>query len=102
MAGWSEQMRTSTQTAGTGAVAVGPASRDAYIFAIVGTICDETLPQSDIDAINRRSTDDWTTSLRSLTPGSGTYLNEADVMDLNKQRAFYGSKFPSDLITVGS
>jgi hypothetical protein len=70
--------------------AVGPAWRDAYMFAIVGTIWDESLPQSEIDVINRRITEDWTTSLRSLTPGGGTYLNEGDVMDPDWQSAFYG------------
>ena len=70
--------------------AVGPAWRNAYMFAIVGTIWDEKLPQSEIDAVNRRITENWTASLRSLTPGGGTYLNEADVMDPDWQKAFYG------------
>jgi hypothetical protein len=75
---------------GAAANAVGPAWRDAYMFAIVGTIWDEKLPQAEIDVINRRITEDWTASLRSLTPGGGTYLNEADVMDPDWQKAFYG------------
>jgi hypothetical protein len=67
-----------------------PVWRIATMFAIVGTMWDATLSKTEVDVINRRVTEQWTASLRSLTPGGGTYGNEADVMDPDFQKAFYG------------
>jgi FAD/FMN-containing dehydrogenase len=67
-----------------------PVWREATMFAIVGTMWNATLPHTEVDTINQRITKEWTASLRSLTPGGGTYSNEADVMDPDFQEAFYG------------
>ncbi|CAI6336784.1 unnamed protein product [Periconia digitata] len=67
-----------------------PIWRDTTMFAIVGTMWDATLPDLEVDIVNERITKEWTASLRSLTPGGGTYSNEADVMDPDFQQAFYG------------
>ncbi|KAK8004019.1 hypothetical protein PG989_003738 [Apiospora arundinis] len=44
----------------------------------------------EVERINVRISQDWMERLRSLTPGGGTYLNEADVMEPRYQEAFYG------------
>jgi hypothetical protein len=77
-----------------------PAWRDATMFAIVGTMWDAKLPQSEVDTINKRITEDWTASLRSLTPGGGSYGNEGDVMDPDFQKAFYGYDNYQRLTTI--
>jgi hypothetical protein len=76
--------------AGAPPAAIVPAWREAYMFAIVGSLWDTSLPEPEVEAVNRRITEDWTASLRSLTPGGGTYLNEPDIMDPDWQKAFYG------------
>lgn len=75
---------------GTPASAVTPAWRSAYMFAIIGTIWDVDASPAEVERINVKITGDWTERLRSLTPGGGTYLNEADVMDPQFKDAFYG------------
>lgn len=77
-----------------------PIWRDTTMFAIVGTMWDETLPNPEVDVINERITKEWTASLRSLTPGGGTYGNEADVMDPEFQGAFYGYDNYNRLMTI--
>lgn len=77
-----------------------PVFRDATMFAIVGTMWDSKLSDAQVDVINRRVTEDWTASLRSLTPGGGTYGNEADVMDPDFQKAFYGYDNYQRLTTI--
>ncbi|KAK8110233.1 uncharacterized protein PG998_006690 [Apiospora kogelbergensis] len=76
--------------AGAAASAVQPAWRDAYMFAIVGTIWDAAAPAAEVERVNVRISQDWMARLRALTPGGGTYLNEADVMEPAYQEAFYG------------
>ncbi|KAK8035536.1 hypothetical protein PG993_010531 [Apiospora rasikravindrae] len=76
--------------AGAPPSAVQPAWRTAYMFAIVGTIWDAAAPPDEVERINVRISQDWMARLRSLTPGGGTYLNEADVMEPQYQEAFYG------------
>lgn len=82
------------------ASATVPIWRDATMFAIVGTMWDATPPEAEVDVINRRVTEQWTASLRSLTPGGGTYGNEADVMDPDFQKAFYGYDNYQRLTTI--
>lgn len=77
-----------------------PLWRDATMFAIVGTMWDAKLPNPEVDNINERITNEWTASLRSLTPGGGTYGNEADVMDPDFQKAFYGYDNYQRLTTI--
>ncbi|KAK7966393.1 uncharacterized protein PG986_000670, partial [Apiospora aurea] len=76
--------------AGAPPSAVQPAWRSAYMFAIVGTIWDAAAPADEVERVNVRISQDWMARLRALTPGGGTYLNEADVMEPQYQEAFYG------------
>ncbi|KAI1342467.1 hypothetical protein F5Y15DRAFT_305110 [Xylariaceae sp. FL0016] len=69
--------------------AVVPAWREAYMFAIVGRIWDADLPDDQVEDINLQI-EGWVEQLRALTPGGGTYLNEADVMEPDFDKAFYG------------
>lgn len=77
-----------------------PVWRDTTMFAIVGTMWDATLPTPEVDTINERITKEWTASLRSLTPGGGTYGNEGDLMDPDFQKAFYGYDNYQRLTTI--
>ena len=70
--------------------AVHYAWRTAYMFAIVGTIWDADAGPAEVERVNVRISQDWMAQLRSLTPGGGTYLNEADVMEPQYQASFYG------------
>ncbi|KAK7954707.1 hypothetical protein PG988_015401 [Apiospora saccharicola] len=80
--------------------AVQPAWRTAYMFAIVGTIWDADAPPEEVERINVRISQDWMMRLRSLTPGGGTYLNEADVMEPQHQTCFYGRDNYERLIRI--
>ncbi|KAI0020298.1 hypothetical protein F4780DRAFT_377132 [Xylariomycetidae sp. FL0641] len=69
--------------------AVMPAWRDAYMFAIVGAEWDAGTSDAEVEEINK-NVETWADQLRSLTPGGGTYLNEADIMEPNFSESFYG------------
>ncbi|KAH7150198.1 hypothetical protein B0J13DRAFT_285323 [Dactylonectria estremocensis] len=72
--------------------ALNPAWRDVSMFAIVGAGWDvASSSPSDILATNKKITDDWMQRLRDVTPGSGGYGNEGDVMEPDFGQAFYGA-----------
>ncbi|KAI0476735.1 putative 6-hydroxy-D-nicotine oxidase [Xylaria cf. heliscus] len=73
--------------------AANPAWRDNLFFLIVGSGWTDTSTPAQIEAANKAIT--WVTGakLRSVTPGSGTYLNEADVAEPNFQQAFWGTNY---------
>ncbi|KAL6352400.1 hypothetical protein LRP88_14167 [Fusarium phalaenopsidis] len=72
--------------------ALNPAWRDASMFAIVGAGWSPDSSPADILATNKKITNDWMERLREVTPGSGGYGNEGDVMEPNFGQAFYGSE----------
>ncbi|KAJ4323804.1 hypothetical protein N0V84_004150 [Fusarium piperis] len=67
-------------------------SRDTSIFAIVGAGWSPDSSPADILATNKKITNDWMERLREVTPRSGGYGNEGDVMEPNFGQAFYGSE----------
>ncbi|KAH9884238.1 hypothetical protein F4778DRAFT_565475 [Xylariomycetidae sp. FL2044] len=71
------------------ASAVTSAWREAYMFAIVGMVWDADASADEVEEVNVLI-EDWVNRLRSLTPGGGTYLNEADIMEPDFDKAFFG------------
>lgn len=79
--------------AGTPDAAVNPAWREAALFGIFGSRWADGATEEEIKTINERLTYDWMERLRKVTPGSGGYLNEGDVMEPNFGQAFFGSNY---------
>jgi len=73
--------------------AVNPAWREVLMYGIFGSMWADGTPLAEVEAINKRVTYDWMERLRKVTPGSGGYLNEGDVMEPNFQQAFYGTNY---------
>ena len=62
-------------------------------FIIVGSSWTDTSTPAEIEAANEAVTWNLGAKLRSISPGSGTYLNEADVAEPNFQQAFWGANY---------
>lgn len=73
--------------------AVNPAWRDVLMYGIFGGGWADGTPVSEVEAINKRITYDWMERLRKVSPGSGGYLNEGDVMEPDFQQAFFGTNY---------
>ncbi|KAI1388551.1 FAD-binding domain-containing protein [Hypoxylon trugodes] len=72
--------------------AVNPAWRKTVLHALLGATWSQEATPEDIAAANKNLADmlqPW----RDATPGSGAYLNEADINENNFQGAFYGSNY---------
>ncbi|KAK7192541.1 hypothetical protein DPSP01_006483 [Paraphaeosphaeria sporulosa] len=73
--------------------AVLPAWRDVLLFAIMVVTWKETTPAPQVEALSRNLTEVWNPMWRALTPGSGTYLSEADYLEPGWQESFHGDKY---------
>lgn len=73
--------------------AVNPAWRTAVLHAISGTRWDIKASVADIRAARVSFTNGTMKKWRDVTPGSGSYLNEADRLEPNWQQSFWGSKY---------
>lgn len=73
--------------------AVNPAWRNAVIHAITGRKWDVKASSSDIMAARKAFTNGTMQKWRDITPGSGSYLNEADRLEPNWQQSFWGDKY---------
>ncbi|KAH6698253.1 hypothetical protein BKA61DRAFT_530825 [Leptodontidium sp. MPI-SDFR-AT-0119] len=69
--------------------AVNPAWRNADILLFASGV-DDNSTQASID---NRVTQVWAGLLRDLTPNGGTYMNEADVYEVDFQKSFYGANY---------
>ncbi|CAK43437.1 restculine oxidase precursor [Aspergillus niger] len=74
-------------------IAVLPAWRDALSHVIVATEWDFT---SSWETVYNSSlfVTDWMDALREISPDSGAYMNEGDLLEPNFQQAFYGANYP--------
>lgn len=70
--------------------AVNPAWREADIFFLISELTSD-YPAAGVD---ERLTRGWADLLRKVAPDSGTYMNEADVYEVDWQQSFYGSHYP--------
>lgn len=73
--------------------AVNPAWRTAVLHAITGQRWDIKASASDIRAVRSSFTNGTMKRWRDVTPGSGSYLNEADRLEPNWQQSFWGDKY---------
>jgi hypothetical protein len=73
--------------------AVLPAWRDAISHCIVVGPWDWTVPRSVMLSRQAELTNVITPALDAATPGSGTYLNEANFEQADWKTQFYGSKY---------
>lgn len=76
-----------------GANAVNPAWREALVHTIVYSVWDWEAPLSVMQAREDHLTNYISPRLESLTPNSGTYLNEANFGQENWQDIFYGANY---------
>jgi hypothetical protein len=70
-----------------------PAWRTSVIHAILGRRLPMTGSASEILAARNAFTNGTMQKLRDITPGSGSYVNEADRLEPNWQQSFWGSKY---------
>jgi hypothetical protein len=73
--------------------AVLPAWRDALIHATLTTTWNSTAPWSKMQADQDKLTNEWNPMLKALTPGSGSYMNEADYREPDFQTSFFGKNY---------
>lgn len=73
--------------------ALNPAWRDVVMYSIIGSgwDADNSTPE-EVLAANKKVTNDWMKRLRDITPGSGGYGNEGDVMEPDFGQSFYGAE----------
>ncbi|EKD12923.1 FAD binding domain protein [Drepanopeziza brunnea f. sp. 'multigermtubi' MB_m1] len=74
--------------------AVHPAWRETLMHCIVIADWDWTIPSSTMVAREAELTARVVPALEAVTPGSGTYLNEANFLQPHWQREFYGANYP--------
>ncbi|KAH6616421.1 FAD binding domain-containing protein [Boeremia exigua] len=73
--------------------AVLPAWRKALIQLQLITNWDSTAPWANMEAAQRKMTDVLMPKIEAVTPGSGSYMSEADFQQKNWQSTFYGSNY---------
>jgi hypothetical protein len=73
--------------------AVLPAWRDALVHATFTTTWNSTAEWSAMEADQNRLTNEWNPQLKALTPGSGSYMNEADFREPDFQNSFFGANY---------
>lgn len=73
--------------------AANPAWREAVMFGIFGGMWTDDMSEEEIGEFNTKITHDWMERLRKISPGSGGYLNEGDVMEPDFAQAFYGDSY---------
>lgn len=67
--------------------------RDALITASIQGTWNFTAPLSTNDAVETENTNVVGNLVKSITPGSGTYMNEADFDDPDWKEAFFGVNY---------
>ncbi|RSM10845.1 hypothetical protein CEP52_003301 [Fusarium oligoseptatum] len=72
--------------------AVHPAWRKAIMSMQLATAWDP-LRWDDMLTMQKRITHEFMPQIEAVTPGSGTYMNEADFNQLNWQETFYGDNW---------
>ncbi|KZM21974.1 uncharacterized protein EKO05_0005035 [Ascochyta rabiei] len=73
--------------------AVLPAWRDAITQLQLITNWNSTAPWTDMEAAQAKMTNVLMPKIEAVTPGSGSYMNEADFQQPNWQATFYGSNY---------
>lgn len=79
--------------------AVNPAWRNSIYHIIAGLSVNHKAPAADIMATRTAFTNGTMQKWRDLTPSSGSYLNEADRLEPDWQRNFWGDNY-ARLLTI--
>lgn len=74
--------------------AINPAYRDSAIFMMVSGTYPMGSSPDKINSVRNTVTKVLVPILKSVTPGSGAYMNEADVREDDWQQSFFGSSYP--------
>ncbi|KAG0268333.1 hypothetical protein DFQ27_006956 [Actinomortierella ambigua] len=78
---------------GTEETSVSPAWRSAMLLPVVAVVWSDVFSFRDRKVIERSLTN-AVDHLRIATPGSGTYINEADPSEPDWQDSFFGTNYP--------
>ena len=70
-----------------------PAWRNAMIQLQLITNWDSTAPWANMEAAQQKMTNELMPKIEKITPGSGSYLNEADFQQPNWQSTFFGENY---------
>ncbi|KAL5322954.1 hypothetical protein ACEPPN_007479 [Leptodophora sp. 'Broadleaf-Isolate-01'] len=73
--------------------AVQPYWREALLSCIIASVWDWSIPFADMAGRQEEMTKVVDPLMKSITPGSGAYLNEANVLEPDWQKEFYGSNY---------
>jgi FAD/FMN-containing dehydrogenase len=73
--------------------AVLPAWRNTITQLQLITNWDSTAPWADMEAAQAKMTNELMPKIEAITPGSGSYMNEANFQQGNWQNVFYGSNY---------
>lgn len=73
--------------------AVLPAWRNTITQLQLITNWDSTAPWANMEAAQRRMTEEFMPKIEAITPGSGSYMNEADFRQERWQDVFFGANF---------
>lgn len=73
--------------------AINPAYRDSAAFLIFGAGATLDMSNEEIDAVRRHLTEEAMPAIREVTPGGGTYVNEADAREPEWQESFWGGNY---------
>lgn len=74
--------------------AVLPAWRDALVQLQLITNWDSEAPWADMEAAQAKMTNEFMPKIEAITPGSGSYMNEANFQQPNWQDTFFGANYP--------
>ncbi|TGO19531.1 hypothetical protein BPAE_0340g00020 [Botrytis paeoniae] len=77
----------------SGINSVHPAWRDTLISASIPGIWNFSDPLNSNEQLQKNNTEVIGRLLKSITPGGGTYLNEADFLDPDWKDSFYGKNY---------
>lgn len=78
---------------GAAANAVHPAWRESVMQMQLITDWDNNAPWSNMEAMQKRMTEEFMPLIEAVTPGSGSYMNEADFQQPNWQSTFFGENY---------
>jgi hypothetical protein len=73
--------------------AVPQAWRNAITSLQLITNWDSIAPWADMEAAQERMTNEFMPKIEAVTPGSGSYMNEADFQQKDWQRTFFGDNY---------
>ncbi|KAL9946053.1 hypothetical protein D7B24_000603 [Verticillium nonalfalfae] len=84
---------TYKKPAGAADNSVFPAWRDTLVQMQLITDWDSKAPWDNMLEAQRRMTEQFMPQIEAVTPGSGSYMNEADFRQPNWQKAFFGGNY---------